>query len=147
MVLKNGHARKAAELFHNENETKIQQAHNIEKENRSLIESTESLATLTKYDVHHTFESENIRQKVSFRSFQQKNTILVQPISKVYRACFKEPRAGQDNILTPYPTLYDASHLAIHHLPSLFEPYWPNKLFQLSNSTRLIPENPIRKND
>ena len=72
MVLKNGHARKAAELFHNENETKIQQAHNIEKENRSLIESTESLATLTKYDVHHTFESENIRQKVSFSTFRQK---------------------------------------------------------------------------
>ena len=65
MVLKNGHARKTTDLFQNETETKIQQAHNMEKDNRSLIESTESLATLTKYDVHHTFESENIRQKVN----------------------------------------------------------------------------------
>lgn len=89
MVLKNGHARKAAELFHNENETKIQQAHNMEKDNRSLIESTESLATLTKYDVHHTFESENIRQKVNFISYIHTehtfSTISFKDLSNVFQ--------------------------------------------------------------
>ena len=65
---KSGHAKKTTEIFQTDSrpETRIQQAHLLERDGKSLIESSESLATLTKYDVHNTFEADHIKSKVSF---------------------------------------------------------------------------------
>ena len=77
MVLKSGTAKKGPELFQTDNETRIQQAHSgLDK---SLIESNESLATLTKYDVHNTFETDNTRNK--YHQFEA----FIQRASKVFR--------------------------------------------------------------
>ena len=117
-----------------------------------MIESSESLATLTKYDVHNTFEADHIRSKVSlnfwlkfskFFKYHQFES-FVQRVSKsqdLVKTIFSR-RILRFTMLLIWQFIIYQVYLNPSHQLSTFNCPLPAELFLKQSSSQLIQSVP-----